>query len=593
METEQTDPKSPAGNIDLATCKNGVIRVVGWMFWSESEPRLATIHLRSAAAGSPDIPLPIFPDQRPDVNEYLGINNDIETGFSGRCLLDSISISDLPVGHAEIIASDPKGEFTDRVIGGVNIEWPQAPYQVTDPSEAQAHTDSQPVNLKQKPPGFFNRLWNGSAGGNTSLLELSNEESITAANLLHAFDEIEASGGLAAQRDVIGRLLGLAIRLKTASENNGLNVIIDHNYGGGANTFSTKLTAQYITAGNGVLRLWHNVAKGVFGGEYITQNEKTEIAIDSANLLFRLLEELPSFALQLNSIWTYPDTYQFLDNVLRLRLFGYTKRLEFFAHDHMPVCPSLFLLNHKSTFCGVPDDTKSCTNCLKRNRLDFKSYYPQTDIEAWRTAWQSLLINCDLIRFFSDSTRSNYIRAYPWLAENQNVVVTGHDVKDLWPIRYSRDRALANKAKDEGLKIAVFGFISEHKGSRVLKSMSDAIIKQKDKTRILVFGSLEGKTYGRSGAIDLMGPYAPVEMLDICEDNGIDIAFMPSICPETFSFSTKELTLVGVPVASFGFGGQADIVHKYEKGHIVKHGTGLSLLRQFKSIAKADFQQKA
>lgn len=590
MGTEQKEHVSPAGNIDLANCKNGVIRIVGWAFWSESNPRAAKVSLRSVSEPHKKVSLPIFPDPRPDVNEYLGIDATVETGFSGRFSLNSISIAELPVGLAEIVASDPKGEFEDRVIGTVSIEWPEAPYQVKEPNSPEDSLDVTPE--KVMPRGFFSRIWNGAAGGNADLLKLIDEEAFTAKNLLRSFQKIDSGINFYPEKVSKG-VLGLAMRLKEASQNDGLIIIIDHNYGGGANTFSNKLSSRHVATGNGVLRLWHTVADGMFGGEYITQSEKVSIEIDSVNDLFQLLSALPSFAIQLNSIWTYPETYQFLDNVLRLRLFGYTKRLEFFAHDHMPVCPSLFLLNHKTVFCGVPDELSKCKTCLRRNKLGFKSYYSETDIEAWRTAWQSLLLNCDFIRFFSNSTLENYTRAYPWLADSPNVRVEGHYVADLWPVQYDRKRALANKSSDEGLKIAVFGFISEHKGSGVLKAISDAIMKKKDNTRILVFGSLDGRVYGKSGAIELMGAYAPVDMLDMCEDNGVDIAFMPSICPETFSFSTKELTLVGVPVASFELGGQGDIVKNYEYGHIITRGTGLSMLRQFHAISKAGFGPKA
>lgn len=580
------EPIRPQGNVDLARCKNGNIRIVGWMFWSETDPRPAKISLRSMNGGRKRVPLSMFPDSRPDVNEYLAIDPAIETGFSGNQSLNTIAMSDLPHGLAEIVATDPKGEFENRVIGMVDVKWPEAPFRVAEPDAADPGAETS-LPAESKPRGFFSRLWNGVVGGDEELLQLLDMDVYSAKNIMLALRKIEGDGEFESGH-VNDGLLGLALRLRNASTNDGLIVILDHKYGGGANTFSEQLSAKHTSTGNGVLHFWYSVGEGTFGAQFKTQTEATDIHIESLNTLFRLLTVLPSFAIQLNSIWTYPDTYLLLDNLLRLRLYGYTKRLEIFAHDHMAVCPSLFLLNHKNVFCGVPEDLKTCKTCLSRNRLDFKSYYPQTDIEAWRASWQSLLVNSDLIRFFSNSTLANYTDAYPWLADSPNVVVEGHEVKDLWPRGYNRERALANKVADEGLKIAVFGFISEHKGSGVLKAMSDAILKQHDSTRILVFGSLEGQTFGRYGVIDVMGPYAPVDILDLCEDNGVDIAFVPSICPESFSYITKELTLVGVPVASFGFGGQGDMVEAYQHGHIVKRGTGLQLLRQFKAIEKVE-----
>ena len=577
----------PQGSIDRASCSNGMIRIVGWMFWSESDPRPARITLRSATQPSKRLPFEVFPDARPDVNEHLGIAKGIATGFAGRLALDTVALAELPTGTVEIEASDPLDEFEPRVIGRLSVTLPEAPFQVA-PRDESAEVSKAPSAPAR---GGLRRLWGGSVGRDEELVSLVSNDAPDAATLLDAFARLDAGVDVGARAAQAGAL-GLATRMRSASGNGGLIVIMDHDYGGGANTFSRRVVSRHVDGGNAVLRVWHDVGTGAYSARFTTGAEEVDLAVGSSNTLFRLLAALPSAAILLNSLWTYPSTYGVLDNLLRLRLYGYTQRLEFFAHDHMAVCPSLFLLNWRGEFCGVPEDLSVCRVCLKKSRLDFKSYYPQTDIAAWRASWQSLLINCDLIRFFSDDTHRNFSDAYPWLSDNPNVVVEGHEVHDIWPLDYRRDVAVAAKGGRGGLRIGVFGFISEHKGSLVLKSISDAILAGNDDTRIHVFGSLEGRTYGRVGAIDIHGPYAPVDMRDLCEDYGIDIAFTPSICPETFSFSTKELTLAGVPVASFNFGGQGDIVGRYEHGHLLLRGSGEALLAQFKEIAAEGFMRR-
>ena len=581
----------PQGNIDRASCANGTIRIVGWMFWSEDDPRPAQITLRSPTQPSRRVPFDVFPDARPDVNEYLSVGPAVQPGFSGRLALDTVALESLPTGLVEIEARDPKGAFESRVIGRLNVSLPETPFQVV-PRDASAQAGANRPDGQAAMPARrgLQRLWGGAVGNDAGLVSLIDDNAPDAAALLDAFARLDGSLDLGRSAGEAGTL-GLAARMRSASDKGGLIVIMDHDYGGGANTFSRKLSSRHVDGGNAVLRVWHDVGSGAYGAQFATRTETADIAVDSTNALFRLLSQLPSAALLLNSLWTYPSPYGVLDNLLRLRLYGYTQRLEFFAHDHMAVCPSLYLLNWRAEFCGVPEDLSTCRTCLRKSHLDFKAYYPQTDIGAWRTVWQSLLINCDLIRFFSDDTRRNFTDAYPWLADNPNVVVQGHAVEDIWPLDYRRDVAVAAKGTKPGLRIGVFGFISEHKGSLVLKSISDAILAQQDDTRIHVFGSLEGRTYGRVGAIDVHGPYAPVDIRDLCEDYGIDIAFTPSICPETFSFSTKELTLAGVPVASFDFGGQGDIVRRYQHGHLITRGTGAEILAQFKAIAARGFMR--
>lgn len=597
---DNTDTKvSPQGAIDNAICRAEVIFVSGWVFWSDADPRASNICIRSqmtsGEASEVLLPLLVIQSARPDVNKYLGVNPEIPVGFSGRTHLGDFTLDTLPVGLADIVAVDPKAEFEPIKIGEISISWPESPFQVKDPAKSMPSSsddDTSAVTIKsaekiRKPQGFFDRLWNGRQAYDTKMIQAfgQDETRVTASGLIRSVKSMKDKSSKTAfnRTTTVERL---ASRIQAASDNDGLIVIIDHDYGGGANTYSKALTSGHVASGNGVLRVWHTVSEGAYHARFMTQNESTDIDIESGNELFRLLSSVKSFAIQMNSMWTYPETYQFLDNLLRLRLYGYTKRLEFFVHDNMALCPSLFLIDHKGTFCGVPDDLKTCSKCLKRNMQDFKAYYPKIDITAWRKAWQSLLLNADLIRFFSDSTHKNFQRAYPWLEDNPNVVIQGHDVPDIWARRYSPERALKNKGKDTGLRIGVFGYISEHKGSHVLRGLSDAIIKKGDDSRILVFGSLDGLTTGRVGAIDMMGPYAPADLPDLCEDNGIDIAFVPSICAETFSFITKELSIIGIPTASFDLGGQADILKRFDQGHILKMETSASLLNQFKALEK-------
>ena len=53
------------------------------------------------------------------------------------------------------------------------------------------------------------------------------------------------------------------------------------------------------------------------------------------------------------------------------------------------------------------------------------------------------------------------------------------------------------------------------------------------------------------------------------EENRIDLILIPSICPETFSYTTEESIQMGLPVAVFNVGAPAERVGKYEKGLVI------------------------
>ena len=53
------------------------------------------------------------------------------------------------------------------------------------------------------------------------------------------------------------------------------------------------------------------------------------------------------------------------------------------------------------------------------------------------------------------------------------------------------------------------------------------------------------------------------------EKNNIDIVFIASIIPETFSYTTAETISMGLPVACFNLGAQAEFVKQYSHGLII------------------------
>jgi glycosyltransferase involved in cell wall biosynthesis len=64
------------------------------------------------------------------------------------------------------------------------------------------------------------------------------------------------------------------------------------------------------------------------------------------------------------------------------------------------------------------------------------------------------------------------------------------------------------------------------------------------------------------------------------KDNKIDIIFIASIWPETFSYTTEEVMMMGLPVASFDIGAPAERIRKYDKGLVVSEMTAETALNE-------------
>ena len=70
----------------------------------------------------------------------------------------------------------------------------------------------------------------------------------------------------------------------------------------------------------------------------------------------------------------------------------------------------------------------------------------------------------------------------------------------------------------------------------------------------------------KSEKLTVLGEYKRDNLMNILRANSIDAILIPSIWPETFSYTTAEAIVSGYPVMCFGIGGQADQVYQYEKG---------------------------
>jgi len=54
-------------------------------------------------------------------------------------------------------------------------------------------------------------------------------------------------------------------------------------------------------------------------------------------------------------------------------------------------------------------------------------------------------------------------------------------------------------------------------------------------------------------------------------ENDIDLFFISSIWPETFSYTTQEVINMELPIACFNLGAQADRIGAYSKGLVLKN----------------------
>ena len=85
--------------------------------------------------------------------------------------------------------------------------------------------------------------------------------------------------------------------------------------------------------------------------------------------------------------------------------------------------------------------------------------------------------------------------------------------------------------------------------------------------RIVVLGELDGQYHLPAPHI-VHGKYNRARIGDLARSYDVGLWLIPSICPETFSFATREALATGLPVLGFDRGAQGEALAGAPNGHL-------------------------
>jgi glycosyltransferase involved in cell wall biosynthesis len=260
----------------------------------------------------------------------------------------------------------------------------------------------------------------------------------------------------------------------------------------------------------------------------------------------------------LSQIVSYENPLEFLEFIKEVKKNKHCK-LEILVHDYYSVCQIFVLLDWRNEYCNVPDSNK-CNECLSKKKGENSGYIRTKDQEIWRSAWKAFLADADEIIFFSNASKEIVKKAYENLSDAK-IKIIPHTVEDF--------KLVGKKlqAKNHQFTIGVLGGINFVKGSGIIKEMISIIEKNKFDVQIVVIGEFIENV--KSKKLKVLGKYEREDIPAIAAENEIDVFFIPSIWPETFSYTSQEIMNMGYPLAVFDLGAPAERVKKYEKGLII------------------------
>ena len=351
-------------------------------------------------------------------------------------------------------------------------------------------------------------------------------------------------------------------------------LVFDHGLGGGANRYIDEKIRDMVSARKNTILIRYDFYGKRFLLEHRYKTYKHYFALENLEAIDYLLKFVNIKSIFLNSLVAYPypqEMLEYLDDYLKKHS---DVKLTVPVHDYYCICPSYTLLNDKGIYCGVPKDIGECRKCMQNNTQEWNTFHTEVvDIDRWRELWQALLDRSEKILCFSRSSAEILSRAYPTLMM-EKLSIEPHEVCDIEPLQ------MPSKRTDEPKVIGVLGAINYAKGAAVVKELVALIEAENLPYRVVVIGEITERI--DSDRFEMTGKYKREKLPQLIRRYGVDLFVIPSICPETFSYTTEEIIQMQMPLFVFDIGAPAERVRAYEKGTVVSEINASALLSRIK-----------
>lgn len=325
-----------------------------------------------------------------------------------------------------------------------------------------------------------------------------------------------------------------------------------HGWGGGVEVHAIDLATRQIEAGAGALVLkiaGNSTVRVILPDEY--PNLSFDLSRPVAVAAFREFIAPPKAVLHLHHVVGLDAAYvetlmaSFIDCVLTL-------------HDFYFVTPQITLRDWTGQPCPVrPSD--ECDHCVSALTPPAPFVRP---VAAHRTAMAKIAGAARRVFTPSTAARDLLRRGMP------DVAVTVAPHIDQGPIAPSRPPAKGARI------VATIGAFNADKGARILADVIKDAGERALPLRFVIAGQAVWKQPPPN--VSVLGPYDRDSIAGILERVGGQIAFLPSIVPETYMFSLSECVRAGYFPVVFDLGAQAERVRKLGWGAVLPLGTSPS-----------------
>ena len=354
-------------------------------------------------------------------------------------------------------------------------------------------------------------------------------------------------------------------------------LIVTHNRGGGTERHVQEDIEQFISKGYGVFLLRPVKHKPAFVQlshpqlKFLPNRE--EIAFNDTSTLGGALRDLNITEIHTHGLVDFlPDAPRQLCK-LAAAMDG---RLEINLHDYKVICPRINLTDGDGCYCHEPDE-RHCNICLKSYGSDFNV----TDITQWRTMHHQVLGMADEI-LVPDIDMAQRLRNY---FPDFEFKVSPHDSLS----ECVSEMQLPQISDNEKLRVVLIGAISRIKGYDVLLSVARWVKKKKLPVEFVVMGYSMNDAKLRNAGVVVTGKYHETDALKTLNSLEPHLIWLPSIWPETFSYTLSIAMQANFPVTAFDIGAISSRLRQCDRDQLV---VPLSLSKSSADLARFFVEQR-
>ena len=270
------------------------------------------------------------------------------------------------------------------------------------------------------------------------------------------------------------------------------------------------------------------------------------------------------------------DPFSLPEVLLRLKRSS-TDRIEALFHDYFALAPAMNLLDGAGRYHG-PVTPELLETLPAAARASYSIRRPDgrtVDLGAWQRQWHRLLAQAADIQVFSASSARIVAAVWPEFAER--IALMPHALSTEFPP--------CTPPAGGPRVLGVLGNIAPHKGAALVQALAEMPQTRRGGPMVLI-GDID-PAFALPRGCPVHGRYDPADIPALVRHYGITHWLVPSLCPETFSFTTHEALQTGLPVLAFDIGAQGDAVDAAPNGVALRYAAQATTADLAERVCKA------